>query len=78
MIEFRAAHLVQSFVQLAIIVEGLYRYPDLRAEMPPHAKQQIANSSAWVDLEWSGFKITDSDLNFRIWELRKQLGVCRA
>jgi hypothetical protein len=73
MIELRAAHLVQAFTQLSIIVEGLYQYPDLRAEMLPHAKQQIASSSVWVNLEWSGFEITDTDLNFRIWALRNQL-----
>jgi hypothetical protein len=73
MIEFRVAHLVQAVVQLSIIIEGLYQSPDLRAEMLPDTKRRIANSSAWTDLEWSGFKITDTDLNFRIWSLRKQL-----
>lgn len=74
MIEFRAAHIVQAFVQLGIIIEGLYKYPDLlRIEMLPDTKRQIANSSVWTDLEWSGYKITDTDLNFRIGELRTQL-----
>jgi hypothetical protein len=73
MVECRAVLLAQAVAQLETIIQGIYQYPDLRAEMLPHAKDSIARSAAWVWLERSGIPISDLDLNFRIFELRTQL-----
>lgn len=73
MIECGVVHIFAAVEQMTTIIHGLYAYPDMRIEMRADAKERIARSAAWMQLEASGVEITDIDLRFRILGLRAQL-----